>query len=176
VGEARRDRTQRHQALVPVHDVARRPALDRGSAQKMGRHREPLADRVAEVDRRQLEELAVGHRPRRARVHLGRPLLVLVEEGGERSGVGTPVVGPEQLDLAALHPARHGERARQQHQEAGRGQALGVDDRPRVVGHETAPLGQPRRLLVGQPIEEEQRAQVFGPERLLLDLGHRCSK
>jgi hypothetical protein len=170
VREPGRHLAEGDEPLVPLDDVAGVGPLGRRPLQQVGRHGEPLPHGLAEVGRRDLEQAAVRDGPGRGRVQLGHA--AVGHHGVEGARVGAAVVGAGQLDLAALHPPEHRERARQQNQEARGGRALGVDRGAlRVLDH-PAPLGQPRELGVVEVLEQEQAAQLVGRQRA--GSGHRC--
>ena len=94
----------------------------------------------------------------------GHVLLGQVEVEG--AGVGAAVVAAHQLELAALHPPRHRQHPRQQHEEARRRRALGVDGGAGRVLDDPTVAGQPGELVVVELLEEEQRAQLVGGQPL----------
>jgi hypothetical protein len=164
VGEASGHRAEGHEPFVLLDDRAGVGALGRGALEQMGRHGEPLPHRLAEVAGGDLEQAAVGDRPGRAQVHLGHA--AVGDVGVEGAGVGAVVVGAEQLELAALHPLGHDERAGEEHEEARGGGALGVDGGAARVLDDPAALGQPAELVVVQGLEQEQGAQLLGLQPL----------
>ena len=104
------------------------------------------------------------HRPGRRRVHLRHAWCGDVE--AERPGVRAAGVAAMHLELAALHPPRHRQHPRQQHEEARRRSALGVDRGAGRVLDDATVRSQPAELLVVQLLEEEQRAQLVGGQPL----------
>ncbi len=172
VGEAGGHRSERDEPLVPGDGVSGGVTLDLAPRQQVSGHREPFLHRMAPVGGGQLEQPAVGDRPRRTRVQLRDTAVGQV--GVERAGVGAAVVGAEQLDLAALHAAQHGERPREQHEEAGCGCAFGVDRATGGILDDATALGEPRELVVAEMLEEEQGPQLL--RRQAFGFGHRCSR
>ena len=172
VGEAGGHRAERDEPLVAGDRVPRRVPLDLAPRQQVSRHREPFLHRMAPVGGGQLEQPALGDRPRRARVELRDAAVRQVRV--ERARIGAAIVGAEQLDLAPLHAAQHGERPRKQHEEARGERAFGVDRAPgRILDDATAP-GEPHELVVAEMLEEKQGPQLV--RRQPFGFGHRCSR
>jgi hypothetical protein len=172
MGETGGHRSERDEPLVPGDGVSGGVALDLAPRQQVGGHREPFLHRMAPVGGGQLEQPGVGDRPRRSGVQLRDTALGQVSV--ERAGVGTAVVGAEQLDLAPLHAAQHGDRPREQHEEAGGGGPFGVDRATGGILDDATALGEPRELVVAEILEEEQGSQLF--RREAFGFGHRCSR
>jgi hypothetical protein len=141
---------------------------DEEPLEQMHRHREPAAHRGGEQVGGQHEELDVGEGPQRVAVHLGH---LVADVGLGSPGVHPALVGAADLHLVAVHLPGHRHRAGQQHVEARRVVALGVDLAGRL-GLDPAVLGQPVQLLVVERLEEEQRLQVARGQ----PLGHCASR
>ncbi len=82
----------------------------------------------------------------------------VAEVGVPRADVRPALGGPVDLDVVVDDPARHHQRAVEQHVEAGRVLALAVEP-ARLDAHHVAVLAQEVQPLVGERLEQEQRAQ-----------------
>ena len=145
VGEPGGHRAEGDQPLVALDRVAVLHRLGGEALEQVGRHRVPLPERLAQLGGGELE--AAGS-PCTARAVAGYTSGTFgrghVEVEG--AGVGAAVVAAHQLELAALHPPRHRQHSRQQHEEARRRSALGVDRRPGRILDDATVGGQPRRV------------------------------
>ena len=162
VRETRGQRAQREQLLTLVDDLLAAVQPLEQSFQQVDRHREPGADRGAEVLAREHEEPGIGDDPAALQVPLlhGR-----VQVGLHGTHVHTDLVGPHRLDVVRADLAGQRHRAGQQHDERLRRLSLGEHDAPGPQLGDPAVLDQPVELLVVERLEEEQPAHLVAGQR-----------
>ena len=160
VGEPGRQGAEGEQLLALPDDLLGVAHPEEEALEQVDRHREPLADRFAEVGRRQHEHLGLGDRARGGRVgHRLRACDVALHG----AGVDAALVGAGDLDLVRADPSAQRDRAvQQQHEDSSAGSPSTSTMSPAGTLATQPRAASQLELLVGQGLEEEERAQLVG--------------
>lgn len=173
VGEPGGELAQREQPLpLPDHHGAVLLSEEQ-PLQQVHRHRVPGAEDPLELAGAQREERRV-----RRGAHGGAVELVGLVPDVElhRTDIGAAVVGAVDLHVLVADPARHDDRAGEQHVEALCGVALDDDLLAHRNRDDVAVLAHPPELIVVEVLEEEQAAQLVRWDAdLVVGCGGHCS-
>jgi transposase len=161
VGQPGRQGAERQQSLPLAYRLLHVPGAEEQALQQVHRHREPVVHQLGKPRRVQHEEPRPFGGAHGLEVDLLHPV---AEIGVEGPGVHAGGRRPAYLDLVVTDPPAQRHRPGQQHIELLCGLALAVDT-PRLHDLDLAVLAQPRKLVVGQLLEQEQAAQLLSAAR-----------